>query len=142
MCRIWCREFSTVVRASSSPLHSNGPLPLLQVRTFSHIPSAMGFPPLVPHAIPSPLPWADLRSLSLSTQPPTPGVSGCGVQPVVQMVCEALTLLCCSQSSCCTFLGDIEVPTIQLIFLSVRWLRRMCIPFFLHSSLLGMLVPS
>ena len=32
------------------------------------------------------------------------------------MICVALTLLCCSQSSCCAFLRDFEVPLTGLIF--------------------------
>ena len=96
---------------------------------------------LVPHAIPSPFPRTNLWSLSLSTQP-YPSVSGCVVQVVVKIIFVALILFCYSQSSCCTFLGNFEVPPTWLIFPSVRWLPRMCIPFFFHSSLLGMLVPS
>ena len=37
-------------------------------------------------------------------------------RPVVQMLCAALTLLCSSQSSCCTFLSNLHVPLTQLIF--------------------------
>ena len=40
------------------------------------------------------------------------------------MNCMALTLLYCSQSSCCSFLRDLEVLLTQLIFPSVRWLPR------------------
>lgn len=36
--------------------------------------------------------------------------------PVFQRVCAALTLLCCSQSSCCVFLSDFEVPPTQRVF--------------------------
>ena len=63
-------------------------------------------------------------------------------RPVVQMICAALTLLRCSQSSCCTFLGNFEVPLTRLIFLSVKWLPRMWVPLLLHSSLSRMFVPS
>ena len=91
----------------------------------------------LPTASPSPLPGTDLQSLTLSTQPPAV-VSGA----VVQMICAALTLLCCSQFSCCAFLSDFEVPPTQLIFLSVRWLPRVWVLFLVHSSLSGMLVPS
>ena len=38
--------------------------------------------------------------------------------PVVQMICEPLTVFCSSQSSCCDFLRDFEVPLIWLTFLS------------------------
>ena len=55
--------------------------------------------------------------------------------PVVQMICVALTLLCCPQSNCCTFLRDFEVLPTWLIFPSVRWLPRMWVPFLLHCSL-------
>ena len=54
---------------------------------------------------------------------------------VVQMICVALTLLCPLQSSCCTFLGDFEVPLAQLISPLVRWLPRIWVPFLFHSSL-------
>ena len=65
-----------------------------------------------------------------------------GSRTVVQMICAALTLLCHSQSSCCTFLSDFEVPLTWLIFPSVRCLPRMWVPFLLHTSLLGILGPS
>ena len=51
------------------------------------------------------------------------------------MICVALTLLCCSQSSCYAFLSDFEVPPTQPIFRQVRWLPRKWVPFLLHSSL-------
>ena len=82
---------------SSSPLHDSSALPLLWVRTFSRVPSAMAFHSLafsVPHphqqhtiphplgclhsANPSLLPGTDLWSLSLSAKPP-PSILVCGV---------------------------------------------------------------
>ena len=79
-----------------------------------------------PHtASPSPLPGTDLWSLSLSAQPPAQASQAVVFGMLVQMICAALTLLCCSQASWCTFLGDFEVPPTRLIFLSVRWLPRM-----------------
>ena len=62
--------------------------------------------------------------------------------PVVQMIYVALILLCCSQSSCCAFLGDFEVSPTWLIFLSVRWPPRKWVPFLFLSSLSRMLVLS
>ena len=61
---------------------------------------------------------------------------------VVQMFCLALTLLIHYQTCCCPFLGNFEVPPSQLIFLSVRCLARLWVPFLLNSSLSGMLVQS
>ena len=67
---------------------------------------------------PSSLPGTDLWSLSLSTQPPHLSISGRGVQASGSDDLCTLTLLCCSQSSCCTFLGNFEVPLTRLSFLS------------------------
>ena len=39
-------------------------------------------------------------------------------------MCAALTLLCPSQSSCCTFLSDFEVRPSRLISPLVRWLPK------------------
>lgn len=56
--------------------------------------------------------------LESESQCPAPGQASQAVvfEPVVQMICEALTLLCCSQSSWCAFLGNFEVPRTWLIF--------------------------
>ena len=61
---------------------------------------------------------------------------------VVLIVCEALSLLCPPQSSCCDFLWGFEVPPSYLISLSVRWLPRLWVPFLFRSSLSGVLVLS
>ena len=53
----------------------------------------------------------------------------------------SLTLLFGSQTCSSAFLSISEIPLTGLIFLSVRWLPRLWVPFLLHSSLLGMLVP-
>ena len=79
--------------------------------------------------------WVSVPSACLS-------ILNCGVHPMAQMICTALPLLCCSQYSGCGFFSDFEVPLAQLIFLSVRWLPRVWVPFLLHSSLSGMLAPS
>ena len=109
-------------------------------------PPPMAHCSLAPQAVPTqpaPVLSLGLTSRAESTVArPHLCISGCGVQVVVQMICEALTLLCCSQSSCCIFLGDFEVPPTGLIFQSVRWLLRMWVPFCRHSSLSGMQVLS
>ena len=84
------------------------------------------------------------RTSSPKSQLPAPARASWAVvsELAFQVVCGALSLLCRPQSSCCAFLGDFEVSPSWLIVLSVMWLPRMWVPFLLHSSLLGMLVPS
>lgn len=65
-----------------------------------------------------------------------------GCQEVVPVVCTAFSRLCPLQSSCCTFLCDVEVPASWLISLTVMWLPRVWVPLLFHSSLSGVLVPS
>lgn len=56
--------------------------------------------------------------LEPESQCPAPALQSQAVmsRPVVQVMCVALTLLCCSQSSCCTFLSILDIPLTQLIF--------------------------
>ena len=61
--------------------------------------------------------------------------------PVFQIICAALTLLCCYESSCCAFLGDVEVPLTGLIFRQLGGFPGW-VPFLLHSSPSEMLVLS
>ena len=155
-----CREFPMAVYPSSShppqQWHLTSPVgldlllgslcrgaPLLSLCCTS--PPPMEHCSLAPQAVPThPAPILSLgltSGASVSGPRPHLGISGCVVQ-MVQMICVTLTLLCCSQSICCTFLSDFEVSATQLIFLSVRKLPRMWVPFPLHSSLSGKLVPS
>ena len=145
MCTLRCREFPMAVHPSSSchpqqwrlaspvgadllPCSLCHGIPLPPASTWRSFPACgtLFLRPLgcLHTANPSRLPGTDLQILK--SQPPAPvrasqaAVSGL----VVQMICAALTLLCCSQSSCCTFLGNFEVPVTWLIFPSVRWLPR------------------
>ena len=96
-----------------------------------------------PHtATHSPLLRTDLWNLGFSAQPPPECLRLWGPGEVVPVVCVALTLLCPSQSSCCTFHCNFEVPLSRLMSLSVRWLPRLWVPFLINDSLSGMLVPS
>ena len=118
----------------SLPRHST-PQPI--AHCFPACGTALLSPLGCPHtANPNPLPGTDLRSLSLSAQPP-PKCLSCGVQGGVHMIC--VTLLCPSQSSSCAFLSDFAVPLSWLISLSVRWLPRV---WFLFSFTAPSLVPS
>ena len=67
--------------------------------------------------MPSPVLSLGLTSGPESQYPVAARVSQAVVSgPVVQMICAALMLICCSQSSCNAFLGDFEVSLTQLIF--------------------------
>ena len=115
------REFSMVVCPSCSHPPNNGALLLLKAQASSQVPSAMAFHTQAqralhpthstlllilsccPHtATPSPLPGADLWSLSLSTQF-LPSSQAVVSRVVVQMVHETLTLLGPLQSHYCSF---------------------------------------
>lgn len=124
---------------------NNGALPLLWVRTFSQVLSAMAFPSLVRGALllsPSCHPQFSLWDWPLEPESqhpsPTPA-SQAVVSRLVVQICVALTQLCCSQSSCCIFLGDFEVLPTQPVFRQLGGFSPG--GGFLHSSLSGMLVP-
>ena len=126
----------------SLALPDNRTLLLLWVQTSSWVSSAMACHSLacdtpLPSpsgclytASPSPRRRADLQSLSLSTRPAHSSPTSQALVPgvVVQMICEALTLLCHPQSSCCTFLSDIEVPLSWLIFTGCGFLSSLTAP--------------
>ena len=119
-------EFPMATCLSSSPLPNNGALTLLWAWTFSRVPFTMVFPSIVCGALfLSPLCHPQFSPQDWPPEPesqrpaPTRASHAVMYRPVVQMVCADLTLLCCSQSSCYTFLGDFEVLPTQLIFCQV-----------------------
>ena len=88
-------------------------------------------------------PWAS-KQLLTAPEPksqcpsPPPRESQAVVSvPAVQMICASLTLLFSSQACCCALFSILEIPLTQLIFLFVRLLLRVWVPFLLHSSLSG-----
>ena len=90
---------------------------------------------LAPHAIPSPLPGTDLQSLSLSTQPLPEHVRLWCPGHWFRLLSVRLSLCFAVLSPSAVLFCDFEVPLTQLIFLSVRWLPRMWVPFLLYSCL-------
>ncbi|XP_047619194.1 uncharacterized protein LOC125117397 [Phacochoerus africanus] len=110
------RKFLTAPAPPPLPSPDNGAVPLLPVWMFSRVPSALVFPslacggpllspwctaaqPLVP---PPSSPWTDLGAC-VSAPRPARASEAAVPRPAVQLVCAALTRLCCPQSSGCAF---------------------------------------
>ena len=93
--------------------------------------------------MPSPVLSPGLTSRAWVSAPsPCPSVSGCGVcASGSDDLCGSHCALLFSVQLLC-FSRGLWGPTKSANLLSVRWLPRRSVPFLLHSSLWGMLVPS
>ena len=133
--------------SSSSPLLSNGPLPLLQVWTFSQVPSAMVSPSLArgtlllsPSCQPQSSPWDWPPEPESQRAAPTQASQAVVSGPLVQMICAALTLLCCHPAA---VLFSATLRSRQLGWYFVSEVASQEVGSFSPSiSLSGMLVPS